>query len=582
MTSSSRSGAPPDTEQKEKARQCILKGAEAIKSNKLDDGEKWFKASLQHVPDYPVALINLATVALHRGRVDDATTFAERAVKAQTSVQALSILAEAYRAANRIQDALNILQEIIRLDPSQGTALQGIASILESSGDISAAKKYYRKAVKVDPENVAATIKYCDLAWRDDHDSVVRLQEGLYERVRTIPHKAIQILQSLVVYKEWVERIKRGLLPYHATSLDQLFFKYGLSYLQDIDRQSTILLDNDPQNVMALTAKATASFCLGDAAVAQEHYEKAAPSLPNHIIQSIRFDQPFFEHLENFVEDDLFSGLPKVDTVRLMKSKPEHVLYLSCNAPYFGSFAIPMIRSLNDRGADAAVHIHLMDTSDADLNAANLFCDGLTNVTAAITSEQPGLTRAPMIESRCYYHAIRFIRFYQCLQKSQSTLWLSDVDAIVNRNLDNLYPLLGNSDVGMRVRPGRLEPWNQFNACLVAAKPSASSVTYFRLIAAYIKHFWDSRELRWGIDQLAMYAVYDYLKQFGRAPDLSFFDDKVLDYEYSADGFLWCCSGREKFLIQRKVSRDEAIQESDDRPTRYLRAYRKYASEIVD
>jgi len=578
MAPSSLSGAPSDKGQKEKAHQCILKGAEAIRSNKLDDGEKWFKASLEHVPDYPVALINLATVALHRGRVDDATTFAERAVKSQISVQSLSILAEAYRAGNRIQDALNSLQQIIRRDPSQGTALQGIASILEATGDISAAKIYYRKAVKADPENVAATIKYSDLSWRDDYDAVVQLQEGLYQRVRTKPHKAIQILQSLVVYKEWAERIKRGLLPYHATSLDQLFFKYAFSYLQDIDRQSTIILDSDPQNVAALTSKATASFCLGDAAAAQTHYEKAAPSLHNHIIQSIRFDEPFFENLENCSEEDLLSGLPQVNTVRLMKSKPEHVLYLSCNAPYFGSFAIPMIRSLDDRGAAAAVHIHLMDTSDVDLNSANTFCDGLTNVTAAITSEQPGLTSAPMMESRCYYHAIRFIRFYQCLQKSQSTLWLSDVDAIVNRDLDNLYPILGDSDAGMRVRPGRLEPWNQFNACLVAAKPSVLSLTYFRLIAAYIKYFWDSGELRWGIDQLAMYAVYDYLERLGRPPDLSFFDDKVLDYEYSDDGFLWCCSGREKFLIQRQASQHEAIKKSDDRPTRYLAAYRKYAS----
>ena len=44
-----------------------------------------------------------------------------------------------------------------------------------------------------------------------------------------------------------------------------------------------------------------------------------------------------------------------------------------------------------------------------------------------------------------------------------------DVDALFWRDPRALYEALGADDVAMRIRPGRLEPWNQFNACIVGA-----------------------------------------------------------------------------------------------------------------
>ena len=37
---------------------------------------------------------------------------------------------------------------------------------------------------------------------------------------------------------------------------------------------------------------------------------------------------------------------------------------------------------------------------------------------------------APVMEARSYYHAVRFIRYYQHLQRYGCPLWLMDVDAV--------------------------------------------------------------------------------------------------------------------------------------------------------
>ena len=48
---------------------------------------------------------------------------------------------------------------------------------------------------------------------------------------------------------------------------------------------------------------------------------------------------------------------------------------------------------------------------------------------------------------------------------------------------------MADKDAAMRIRPARIEPWNQFNACIVGASLSATSLEYFHLVAAYLAHF---------------------------------------------------------------------------------------------
>ena len=148
-----------------------------------------------------------------------------------------------------------------------------------------------------------------------------------------------------------------------------------------------------------------------------------------------------------------------------------------------------------------------------------------------------------------------------------------DVDGLFNTSPEDLFLSSGNTDISFRARPGRLEPWNQFNACLVGTHPTSAATKYLHQVAAYIAHFYHEQNLPWGIDQLAMYAAFINLQKHGAAPQVSFLGDKVLDYEYLGDSILWCSSG-----VGKLSSSGGRNTEDNLKTTAYDRAFERYQS----
>jgi hypothetical protein len=272
---------------------------------------------------------------------------------------------------------------------------------------------------------------------------------------------------------------------------------------------------------------------------------------------------------------DILAKLPPLLDVMPAVFNDDPVIYLSCNYSYFVSFAMPMISSLADKGPGAQLHMHIMDAADEQLRQATAFFRGLPSLTIALSAERPDVENQGLHVARAYYHAVRFIRYYQHLVRYKRTLWLMDVDALIHRDPRELYCMLGDKDAAMRARAGRFEPWNQFNACVVAATPSAVSILYFRLIAAYIAHFHQKNGLRWGIDQFAMYGVFEYLRDGGRAPTLSLLNDRAIDYAYLEDGIIWCNSGKNKFAHMKRNPDGSLVIDDPDR-AKYIQLFDKY------
>src|SRR6185295_3829354 len=117
----------------------------------------------------------------------------------------------------------------------------------------------------------------------------------------------------------------------------------------------------------------------------------------------------------------------------------------------------------------------------------------------------------PFIESagiapRFYYNAIRFVRYAEALERSAGPLLMIDVDALVT---GDVRPLLEwKMPVALRVRAGRLEPWNQLSACFVLG--NAAARPYFRRVADIVKA--DLKVPFWGLDQYALFSAYLALK----------------------------------------------------------------------
>jgi hypothetical protein len=95
------------------------------------------------------------------------------------------------------------------------------------------------------------------------------------------------------------------------------------------------------------------------------------------------------------------------------------------------------------------------------------------------------------------------------------------------------------------------------------------AVEYFRLVAAYIAHFHRGQAMGWGIDQIALYGVYDFLHARGRAPTLAALDSVTVDLEHRPAGVLWCAAGASKYATERLVGTELANASYDQLFERY-------------
>ena len=221
--------------------------------------------------------------------------------------------------------------------------------------------------------------------------------------------------------------------------------------------------------------------------------------------------------LEDLPEQDL-DQLPPVETI--FEPPDGRLAYLACDGRYFSRFGAKLLASIEEPS-----HVHLMD---ADPAYAKHVIETLGRP-VGLTVEQPKANAE-------YYHSVRFCRLAQMLEKRAQALVLLDVDAIANGKIS----ALPDTSLGMRLRPARLEPWHQCNASVVIAGPDA--LPYFRSVADYIFHFWKRGGLKWQIDQLALYIVWQKM-----GVDIQVLDEAQVNYDYRDDAVIWCNSGSDKW-----------------------------------
>jgi sugar-specific transcriptional regulator TrmB len=494
---------------------------------------------------------------------------------------ALAEYAKTAEAAGNPGAAIALWQRTIAIKPDARYAL-ALAQLFEKENRASEALEMYELVLKSRPGDAAAarifaeaTVRFGAKTWSADLSAAVRAQENFLAAVGDQPKARMFVLRQLMMHKEWSERIARGEAPYHAFSIDELFFRHARELVEELNRASEQVIAANPKDADARLTLAAARFCRGDRRGCEAMINSISAAVRGTMWETVRFDPAFYQELRGFSDEDLVRGLPPLIEIAPMEGKPKNIVYLSCNYSYFIAFALPMMLSMRDRSPDVAVHLHVMDPEGTQIGLISALVAQLRPLTVAISVEQPGLQRADLIEARCYYHAIRFIRFHAHLRTYQAPLWLMDVDAIINRDLNDLLGCLQGHDVALRVRPARIEPWNQFNACMIGADITPRSVDYFRQIAAYIAYFHQRKQLRWGIDQLAMYGVFADMQDRGCAPSLAFLGERAVDYDYNADGYVWTNSGGGKLSHMDRI-RTPGAPRSSPPTTKFDEIFEKY------
>ncbi len=250
------------------------------------------------------------------------------------------------------------------------------------------------------------------------------------------------------------------------------------------------------------------------------------------------FAPKFYADLEDMSDDDTLRALPPYEWHKPAEGMipGEPIAFLACDLDYYRDFAVPMLRSLDTVAPNARVHVHLMMCDRSAIPDAPMPVN-MTVEYMEIADKRTASVR------RAYYHAIRFVRMWQLAKAYACPMWLMDVDALFRNDPAAMFSLLAGG-VAFRARPGRLESWNQYNASVVGISGDDVSLRWLRLIAGFITNAWKLNQLSWGIDQLAMYGAYWYLRDCGCALDVLCLGDRAVDYDYNDDGVVWQNSGQ--------------------------------------
>jgi hypothetical protein len=328
-----------------------------------------------------------------------------------------------------------------------------------------------------------------------------------------------QELMDSISDAERQERIKRGLPPDHLLQWAQFPFAFAKNALRKLDSATAEWMRQTPLPGEAVWFRAVAAAAHKDYATANKLMDKFQPLVPDKGQGRIRFGAP-----------------PPPSTLTLPPVVGEYpkdaAFFLSCNDSYFRNFCVPLLVSLGDHSPGLRVHLHIMDP---DLEVLALVANRLKLQITFTHEESLPFINSLGIEAGFYYHSARFIRFAEALEGTAGPLIMIDVDALAT---GDVRPLLARTDdCALRVRAGRLEPWNQFSACFVLG--TDRSRAYFRRVADIVKA--DLPMSWWGLDQYAMYSAY-----IGTKPKVALIGPDIAGVTEDTPGLIWYTAGGRK------------------------------------
>lgn len=555
------------------ANAALERGMAALSAKQIDVARQAFEESLIYVPDNHIALTNLAALAAKQGDLEHAEAFLARVPEAYSTADTLFDLARLRQSQQKYSLARESYHAALLKDGSSIKVKKSYAALEQRLGFSDHATVLYRDVIQQDPSDKKAVMAYATLIWPEAPDEAISLLSQLLDETSDLAGKQ-EILFILILYKEVAERDRRGQAKYHATSIEDSKCANTQRELDELRRISGSILAQDPVNVAALMSHACVQYALDNIDASQACFSKLEQIQPNHIGSTVKLDADFLTDLANANVEEITAGFPGLNHVTQSACGGEPVILVSSDYEYFDHYGRYLIASINQRMPSTFVHVHLMDADERGLENAVAWCRRMTSLTCAITSETTGLG-ADEEDTACYYHAVRFVRYAQLRSTYQGPLWMIDADALAHGDARPMLQWSANWDVAMRLRPGRLQPWNTVSAGLVGMAPTPAATAFFTRTAAYIAHFWKKGCLTWGIDQLALLASI----KGSNTARLRFVDSLEQDVEICSDGIFWFLSGPNKALFPSLRQEPETIlSRLNERERRYAKEYMRYTS----
>ena len=431
------------------------------------------------------------------------------------------IIAQQLEAGGRLDDALDIYTKLLPAAPSHFGLTMKVGQLSEKCDSNEQALEAFRSAVKIKPDSFMAVSMLSSVLWKSRPEDAIETLSN-FAKQAPVPEKA-EALSQLARLREWDARQNLGLPIHHLLDFDEFTFNYALDTVREFGHAAENWVSIDPTNLNAHLFAGFAKQAVKDCDAANSAYKAIGNIDPKSYLSRLQLGQPGQPSTE----------LPPVEG----KWPSTPCVFLACDRKYLKLFATPFLRSLARFTPGQRVHLHVM----SEVEDKKSLLDDLSTLDLSFSFERGDEYIARhKLEPRSYYGAARLIRFAQALEKCDGPLWMLDVDSLAHSDPSSLLSMEG--DVGVRVRAGRIEPWNQFSACLIMGRPEGRA--YFREVSKIISQNLPSAW--WGLDQYALFSAYILLQTQSNLPSFTLMGPKQADVEWRDDGIFWFTAGSRK------------------------------------
>ncbi|AWJ87508.1 hypothetical protein TSH58p_29495 (plasmid) [Azospirillum sp. TSH58] len=223
-------------------------------------------------------------------------------------------------------------------------------------------------------------------------------------------------------------------------------------------------------------------------------------------------------------DDAFFRALPPVEAVLegmaplecRIEPAPvpagEPAVFFCCDDVYFRRFAPALLDSLAERMPGATVAVHVVAPSpETEQAMARWRTDGRLRI--GFSLDRPDMAGWTDIKRVTYYASARFLRALQWLRRLDRPLMVIDTDAWVTGDLQALRADMAGHDVGLMLDGRRRGPSREIPVGFAVYQNTPGGDRFLSLIGSYIGHFLAGAEVYWMLDQMAHYAVLDWLNR---------------------------------------------------------------------
>lgn len=190
----------------------------------------------------------------------------------------------------------------------------------------------------------------------------------------------------------------------------------------------------------------------------------------------------------------------------------EPLVFFCCDDVYFHRFAPTLLESLAERMPGAMVAVHVVSPSpETERAMARWRTDGRLRV--GFSLDRPDMAGWTDIKRVTYYASARFLRALQWLRRLDRPLMVVDTDAWITGDLRALRAEMAGYDVGLMLDGRRRGPSREIPVGFAVYENSPGGDRFLSLLGSYIGHFLSGAEVYWMLDQMAHYAVLDWLNR---------------------------------------------------------------------